>query len=224
MPIDNKNTHKKPITKEAVIQRILNEKVFAVLRLKRTEKIEETVGAIVKGGISIVEITMNSRNAEESIYRVAKEFPNILVGAGTVIGIESATRAIESGAKFLVSPVTDLDMLAVASTVGVASMAGALTPTEAWQASQAGSDFVKLFPLAGLGPQYIRAMRGPLPDIRYVATNGVTPANVGEFFAAGASALGIGTPLVSDIDIENGDMSIIEERARLIIKNAGVRV
>jgi len=212
------------MTKDTVIQRMMDEKVFAVLRLKRTEKIEEIVQAIVKGGISIVEITMNSRNAEECILRIAKEFPNVLIGAGTVIGVDAAAKAVECGAKFLVSPVTDLDMLAVASAVGVVSMAGALTPTEAWQASQAGSDFVKLFPLAGLGPQYISAMRGPLPDIRYVATNGVTPANVGEFFAAGASAIGIGTPLVSDIDIENGDLSIIEERARLIVKNAGVRV
>jgi 2-dehydro-3-deoxyphosphogluconate aldolase/(4S)-4-hydroxy-2-oxoglutarate aldolase len=212
------------MTKELVIRRILKEKVFAVLRLQRTENIEQIVTAIVNGGISIIEITMNSKNAEECIYRVSKAFPDCLVGAGTVIGIESATKAIESGARFLVSPVTDLDMLAVASTVGVVSMAGALTPTEAWQASQAGSDFVKLFPLAGLGAQYIRAIRGPLPDIRYVATNGVTPANVGEFFAAGASALGIGTPLVRDNDIENGNMRVIEKRARLIVQNAGVRV
>ena len=212
------------MTKDTVIQRILDEKVFAALRLQRTEKIEEIVSAIVKGGISIIEITMNSRNAEECLNRIAKEFPNVLVGAGTVIGVDAATRAIECGAKFLVSPVTDLDMLAVCAQVGVTSMAGALTPTEAWQASQAGSDFVKIFPLAGLGPQYIKAMRGPLPDIRYVATNGVTPANVGEFFAVGASALGIGTPLVSDADIEKGDLKVIEERARLIVQNAGVRV
>jgi 2-dehydro-3-deoxyphosphogluconate aldolase/(4S)-4-hydroxy-2-oxoglutarate aldolase len=209
------------MTKNAVIQRILKEKVFAVLRLQRTEKIEEIVSAIVKGGITIVEITLNSKNAEECIHRVTKEFPNCLIGAGTVIGVEAATRAIESGTKFLVSPVTDLDMIAVAQQVGVASMAGALTPTEAWQASQAGSDFVKLFPLAGLGPQYIRAMRGPLPDIRYVATNGVTTENAAEFFAAGASAVGIGSPLVTDADIERGDLKIIEARARKIVSSLG---
>ncbi len=205
------------MTKASVIQRILDEKVFAVLRLQRTDQIEGVVESIVKGGISIVEITMNSKNAEECIHRVSKAFPDCLIGAGTVIGVEAATRAIENGAKFLVSPVTDLDMLAVASEVGVASMAGALTPTEAWQASQAGSDFVKLFPLAGLGPQYIRAMRGPLPNIRFVPTNGVTVENVPEWFEAGAAAVGIGTPLVSDRDIEIGDFSIIEERARKIV-------
>jgi 2-dehydro-3-deoxyphosphogluconate aldolase / (4S)-4-hydroxy-2-oxoglutarate aldolase len=205
------------MTKASVIHRILDEKVFAVLRLKRTEEIERVVEAIAKGGISIIEITMNSKNAEECIHRVSKAFPECLIGAGTVIGVETATKAIESGAKFLVSPVTDLDMLAVASEVGIVSMAGALTPTEAWQASQAGSDFVKLFPLAGMGPQYIRAMRGPLPDIRFVPTNGVTVENVPEWFEAGASAVGVGTPLVSDRDIESGDFTIIEERARKIV-------
>ncbi len=205
------------MTKAAVIQRILDEKVFAVLRLQHTEEIERVVSSIVNGGISIVEITMNSKNAEDCIYRVSKAFPDCLIGAGTVIGVEAATRAIESGAKFLVSPVTDLDMLAVASAVGVVSMAGALTPTEAWQASQAGSDFVKLFPLAELGPKYIRAMRGPLPNIRFVPTNGVTVENVPEWFDAGAAAVGVGTPLVSDRDLESGDFSIIEERARKII-------
>lgn len=203
--------------KQSIIQRILNERAFAVLRLQHTEAIERVVESISKGGISIIEITMNSKNAEESLYRVTKEFPDCLIGAGTVIGVESATRAVESGAKFLVSPVTDLDMLAVADQVGIVSMAGALTPTEAWQASQAGSDFVKLFPLAGLGPQYIRAMRGPLPDIRFVPTNGVTIENVSEWFEAGAAAVGVGTPLVSDRDIEANDFSIIEERARKIV-------
>jgi 2-dehydro-3-deoxyphosphogluconate aldolase/(4S)-4-hydroxy-2-oxoglutarate aldolase len=205
------------MTKETVIQRILKEKVFAVLRLQHTEDIERVVEYVVMGGISIIEITMNSKNAEECIYRVSKAFPDCLIGAGTVIGVEAATKAIENGAKFLVSPVTDLDMLAVANEVGVVSMAGALTPTEAWQASQAGSDFVKLFPLAGLGPQYIRAMRGPLPNIRFVPTNGVTVENVPEWFEAGASAVGIGTPLVSDHDLENQDLKIIEERARIIV-------
>lgn len=208
------------MTKDLVIQRILDEKVFAVLRLKRTERIELVVEALLAGGIKIIEITMNSRKAEETIHRIAKEFPACLIGAGTVIGVECATRAVESGANFLVSPVTDLDMLAVAHQVGIVSMAGALTPTEAWQATQAGSDFVKLFPLAGLGPQYIRAMRGPMPDIRFVPTNGVTVENVAEWFEAGAAAVGVGTPLVSDRDIEVGNLSVLTERARKIVEHA----
>ena len=207
------------MTKETVIQRILSEKIFAVLRLQQTDKIERVVEALIKGGITIVEVTLNSKNAEESIYRISKEFPDCLIGAGTVIGVDASTRAIESGARFLVSPVTDLDMLAVCQQIDVTSMAGALTPTEAWQASQAGADFIKVFPLAGLGPDYIRAMRGPLDSIRFVPTNGVTIENVNAFFEAGAVAVGIGTSLVSDRDIENGDLSILSDRARRAIQN-----
>lgn len=208
------------MSKETTIQRIIDERVFAVLRLKRTEKIELVIEALLRGGLRAIEITMNSRNASEAIHRIVKDFPAVLVGAGTVIGVEAATKAVESGAKFLVSPVTDLDMLAVADASGVASMAGALTPTEAWQASEAGSDFVKLFPLAGLGPQYIRALRGPFPEIRFVPTNGVTVENVGEWFEAGAAAVGVGTPLITDKDVEAGDFSAIEQRARQIVEHA----
>ncbi len=208
------------MAKEPVIQRILSERVFAVLRLRQTERIESIVEALMVGGLTTIEITMNSHRAEESLYRIAKEFPAVLLGAGTVMGVDSATRAIECGAKFLVSPVTDLDMLAVAQEVGVASMAGALTPTEAWQATQAGSDFVKLFPLAPLGPRYIRALRGPFPEMRFVPTNGVTVENVAEWFAAGASAVGVGTPLVSDSDIEAGDLTVLTARAKQIVESA----
>lgn len=208
--------------KDAVIQRILKERVFAVLRLKQTERIDRVVQAIVDGGITTIEITLNSTDAEECIYRVSKQFPDCLVGAGTVIGYDAATRVIERGAKFLVSPVTDLDMLAVCQQVGVVSMPGALTPTEAWQATQAGADFVKVFPLVGLGAPFIRALRGPFPEIRFVPTNGVTIDTVKDFFDAGAAAVGIGTPLVSDKDIDAGDFAVITERARKII--AGARV
>jgi 2-dehydro-3-deoxyphosphogluconate aldolase / (4S)-4-hydroxy-2-oxoglutarate aldolase len=208
------------MSKKKVIERILSERIFAVLRLKHTEKIEHIVESLVKGGITIIEITMNSQNAEEVLYRVSKEFPDCLIGAGTVIGVEASTSAIESGAKFLVSPVTDLDMLAVCQQIDITSMAGALTPTEAWQASLAGADFVKLFPLTGLGPQYLRAMRGPLDSIQFVPTNGVTIENVAQWFEAGAAAVGVGTPLISDRDLELGNLTIIENRARTIIENA----
>jgi 2-dehydro-3-deoxyphosphogluconate aldolase/(4S)-4-hydroxy-2-oxoglutarate aldolase len=207
--------------KKPVLQRILDERLIAVLRLQRTEHIESIVQALVKGGITIIEITLNSQRALESINRIAKEFPQCLVGAGTVIGYDAAVAAIESGAKFLASPVTDLDMLAVAQQTGIVSMAGALTPTEAWQATQAGADFVKLFPLAGLGPDYLRAIRGPLNDIRFIPTNGVTTDTIADYFAAGAVAVGLGSALVNDRDVEIGDLSILEERTRAAVAAVG---
>lgn len=208
------------MAKADVVKRITAERIFAVLRLKDTKSIEAIGQAIVKGGIRTIEVTLNSGDAFDAIYRLTKAFPDCLIGAGTVIGYDAAVKAIESGAKFLVSPVTDLDMLAVSGQVNIATMAGALTPTEAWQATQAGADFVKVFPLAGIGPEYIRAMRGPLPDIRYVATNGVTLENLPDFFAAGATAIGLGSTLINDQDVERGELGVIEDRARRAVELA----
>jgi 2-dehydro-3-deoxyphosphogluconate aldolase/(4S)-4-hydroxy-2-oxoglutarate aldolase len=203
--------------KQPVIDRIVQQRVFAVIRLKDTSRIEDVAGAILENGMNVIEITLNSDNALEAIHRVSQNFSSCLLGAGTVLGYEHAVQAIERGARFLVSPVIDLDMLAIGNEIGVTTMAGALTPTEAWQAYGAGSDFVKLFPLAGLGPQYIRAMRGPLDMIRYVPTNGVTVENVQEWLDAGASAVGIGSALVSDADVASGDISAIGDRVKRIM-------
>ncbi len=204
----------------AIVKRILDARLFAVIRLQRIERIEELATALFEEGIKTIEITLNSKNALDAIQIVERACPDMLVGAGTVIGVEAAMKAVERGAKFLVSPVTDLDMLAVAQQVGVASMIGALTPTEAWQASIAGADFVKLFPLAGLGPDYIKAIRGPLPDIRFVPTNGVTPSNVSEWFTAGASAVGLGSSLVTDLDIDQKGFGEVRARARMAVAAA----
>jgi 2-dehydro-3-deoxyphosphogluconate aldolase/(4S)-4-hydroxy-2-oxoglutarate aldolase len=203
--------------KQPVIDRIIQERVFAVLRLKDTTRIEEITNTIIENGIKVIEITLNSGNALDAMHRVTRNCAPCLLGAGTVLGYESAAQAIEHGAKFLVSPVTDLDMLAVGNEIGITTMAGALTPTEAWQAYGAGADFVKLFPLAGLGPNYIRAIRGPMDFIRYVPTNGVTVENVNEWFDAGAAAVGIGSSLVSDADAASGNLTIIADRVKRVM-------
>ena len=208
----DKLAHKQP-----VIDRIIQERVFAVLRLKDTTRIEEITNTIIENGIKVIEITLNSGNALDAMHRVTRNCAPCLLGAGTVLGYESAAQAIEHGAKFLVSPVTDLDMLAVGNEIGITTMAGALTPTEAWQAYGAGADFVKLFPLAELGPNYIRAIRGPMDFIRYVPTNGVTVENIAEWFDAGAAAVGIGSALVSDADAAKGEMTAIADRVKRIM-------
>lgn len=204
--------------KQPIIDRIIAEKVFAVLRLKDTSRIEEIANVIVEAGINVIEVTLNSQNAYQAMQRVSRNCAPCLLGAGTVLGYDSTVQALENGAKFLVSPVTDLDMLAVGNEVGITTMAGALTPTEAWQAFGAGADFVKLFPLAGLGPEYLRAIRAPLEFIRFVPTNGVTLDNVNEWFSAGAAAVGIGSALITDQDVEKGDWSVIGDRAKRIIE------
>ena len=203
--------------KQPIIDRIVRERVFAALRLQDTSRIEDIANTIIENGMKTVEITMNSGNALDALHRVSQNCASCLLGAGTILGYESAVQALERGAKFLVSPVTDLDMLAIGNEIGITTMAGALTPTEVWQAYGAGADFVKVFPLAGLGPQYIRALRGPMDFIRYVPTNGVTVENVNEWFEAGAAAVGLGTSIVSDADVAKGDMNVIGDRVKKVM-------
>ncbi len=201
------------------IDRILKEKIIAVLRLKDTSHIAEYADRIIAGGISILEVTLNSQNALDAIELLNKKFPQCLIGAGTVIGRKASEQAITAGAKFLVGPINDAKMITVARENAVVSIAGAFTPTEVWEAHTNGADFVKVFPLSGLGPNYIKALRGPFPDIRLAATNGVTLDNIGEFFQAGVVAVGLGTVLISDEDVSNGKFDEVEKRARKAIES-----
>jgi 2-dehydro-3-deoxyphosphogluconate aldolase/(4S)-4-hydroxy-2-oxoglutarate aldolase len=194
--------------------RILKEKLIAVLRLSDTSHIVEYAERIVVGGITILEVTLNSQNALDSIELLRKKFPQCLIGAGTVIGRKASESAIVAGAEFLVSPVNDGKMITVAREHAVVSIGGAFTPTEAWEAHTNGADFVKIFPLAGLGPNYIKALRGPFKDIKFIVTNGVTFDNIGEFFKAGVSAIGLGSLLITDEDVAVGKFDEVEKRAR----------
>ncbi|MDP4218820.1 MAG: bifunctional 4-hydroxy-2-oxoglutarate aldolase/2-dehydro-3-deoxy-phosphogluconate aldolase [Bacteroidota bacterium] len=199
------------------IDRILKAKLIAVLRLKDTTHLLQFAERIVASGISIFEVTLDSGNALECIELLRQKFPQCLIGAGTVIGRKASESAITAGAEFLVSPINDPKMITVAREHAVVSIAGALTPTEAWEAHTNGADFVKIFPLTGLGPSYIKALRGPFKDIRFVATNGVTLENIGEFFEAGISAIGLGSILISDLDVDNGKFDEVGRRAKRAI-------
>jgi 2-dehydro-3-deoxyphosphogluconate aldolase/(4S)-4-hydroxy-2-oxoglutarate aldolase len=196
------------------IDRILSEKLIAVIRLRDTSRIVEFAERIIAGGITILEVTLNSDNALECIELLNKKFPQCLIGAGTVIGRKASEQAITAGAKFLVSPVNDAKMITVARENAVVSIAGAFTPTEAWEAHTNGADFVKIFPLTGLGPSYIKALRGPFKDIRFIVTNGATLDNIEDFFEAGVKAIGLGSVLISDEDVVANKLDAVEERAR----------
>ena len=201
------------------IDRILKEKIIGIIRLKDTSRIVEYVERMVNGGITIFEVTLNSQNALECIELLIQKFPQCLIGAGTVIGRKASENAITAGAKFLVSPINDGKMITVAREHSVVSMAGAFTPTEVWEAHTNGAYFIKVFPLTGLGPNYIKALRGPFKDIRLAVTNGVTLDNIGDFFQAGVVAVGLGTVLISDEDVAGGKFDEVEKRARKAFLN-----
>lgn len=198
--------------------RILKEKIIGIIRLKDDSKIMEVVESIVAGGISLIEITLNTPNAFEHIATIKEQYPDVCVGAGTVLGDENARNAIEAGVEFLVSPVCEADVIEAASEHDVVVITGSLTPNEIYEAHLHGVDFVKPFPMTGLGSAYIKALLAPMPFLRLIPTNGVTLDNMKEYFDAGVKAVGIGTPLVSEDDVYNGRFAEIEQRAKRAVE------
>jgi 2-dehydro-3-deoxyphosphogluconate aldolase/(4S)-4-hydroxy-2-oxoglutarate aldolase len=202
--------------REENVKRIAEVGIVPVVRAPSPKQALQAAEAVLAGGIPIVEVTMTVPGAIEVIAQLAKSMaPEVLVGAGTVLDAEVAQRCIDAGAEFLVSPGFDLATVRFANTRGILVMAGALTPTEVIAAWKAGSDFVKIFPCGAVGgAKYIKALKGPLPEVPMVPTGGVNLDTAAEFIRAGAAALGIGGELVSAAALQSGNMGEIVEAAR----------
>jgi 2-dehydro-3-deoxyphosphogluconate aldolase / (4S)-4-hydroxy-2-oxoglutarate aldolase len=183
--------------KAAVRKRIEEVGLVPVIRASSPDEARFAADAIYEGGISVAEITMTVPGALEVISDLARNSPGVLIGAGTVLNADSARRCLEAGAQFLVSPGLHLKTVEHAVHHKVLIIAGALTPTEIMAAWEAGADFVKVFPCSNVGgPSYLRALKGPFPDIPLVPTGGVNLETAQEFLRAGASALGVGGELI----------------------------
>jgi 2-dehydro-3-deoxyphosphogluconate aldolase/(4S)-4-hydroxy-2-oxoglutarate aldolase len=210
--------------KQKVRDRIAEVGVVPVVRASSSREALVAAEAVCRGGIPIVEITMTVPGAVEVIRELRKSAPEVLIGAGTVLDADMARRCLDAGAQFLVSPGLNLQTIDLAVREGVLMMAGALTPTEVITAWKAGSDFVKVFPCGQVGgAKYIKALKGPLPQIPLVPTGGVNLATAAEFIAAGAAALGVGGELVQAEALKSGKPEIIVENARkflMIVKQA----
>jgi 2-dehydro-3-deoxyphosphogluconate aldolase/(4S)-4-hydroxy-2-oxoglutarate aldolase len=189
---------------------------IAVLRKVQTDKVVAVAGAIRDGGIRCVEITLDSPTAIEDIKRLSRDVEGIIVGAGTVLDAPSARQAILAGAKFIVTPTVALGAGRMARRYGAGVIMGAMTPTEALRAWEAGCDLVKIFPANALGPRLIKALRGPLPQIPLVPTGGITADNAGEFVRAGAQMVCVGGWLTDPKAIMEGRLEIIRERAQAV--------
>jgi 2-dehydro-3-deoxyphosphogluconate aldolase/(4S)-4-hydroxy-2-oxoglutarate aldolase len=206
--------------KQAVRERILQIGIVPVVRASSSAEARTAAEAVCKGGIPIVEITMTVPGAVEVIRELAKQSsPNeLLVGAGTVLNPEQAQRCLDAGAQFLVSPGFNPKTVALAAAERRLIMAGALTPTEVIAAWEAGSDFIKIFPAGNVGgPKYIKALKGPLPDVPLIPTGGVNLQTAAEFLEAGAAALGIGGELVHPGHLKSGNTQAIVDAARTFV-------
>lgn len=204
--------------KEKVLEGLLSSKIIAVIRLTDAEKVMRVAEALQAGGIRAIEVTMTVPGAVGIIRDMSlTKPPDVLVGAGTVMDAVKALEVIEAGADFVVSPVADKRMIDACREAGVLVAPGAFTPTEILAAWRAGGDIVKVFPATSLGPQFIRDLRGPLPEVRLMPTGGVTLENAADFLNAGASCVGIGTALVDKRIIEAEDWKALTERGRRLI-------
>lgn len=185
-----------PRARPAVPHELATGRILAILRGDHEPDVAHRIGQVLVGcGITAVEVTANSRHAVACIRALAT-IRDLQVGAGTVVDTTGAQQARAAGARFLVTPVVGEEVIGEAAHDGVAVIVGALTPTEMWRAWCAGAAAVKLFPAAGVGPEYLSAVRGPFPQIAVVPTGGVDDTNAAAYLRAGAVAVAAGSWLV----------------------------
>ncbi|MCP4046993.1 MAG: 2-dehydro-3-deoxyphosphogluconate aldolase, partial [Gammaproteobacteria bacterium] len=204
------------MTAEQFVEYFGRVKVSAILRTNDQEKAALAMQAAIRGGFKIIEFTLTI----PGVFDLVQDFSNregLVVGTGTVMDVAQAQQSVEAGARFLVSPVVDEDVIGAANELGVASMPGTHTPTEMLRAHRAGAQLCKLFPCPQGGPDWVRAVLGPMPFLKIVPTNGIDHHNAGDWIAAGAFAAGFVAPLFVPADIAAGRWDAIEERARQCI-------
>lgn len=199
----------------AAYEFLVETKLIAIVRVKGQENLPEIAAALRRGGIAAIEFTLNSPGALEALRACAQRFgDDTLLGAGTVLSPRDAVAAAEAGARFLVSPVLDPDVIEAAHANGCAMLPGAFTPTEIAQADALGADLVKLFPAGRLGPEYVREVLAPLDHVRLVPTGGVRVENVAAYLDAGAAALAIGSSLARPDWVVGRNYEAMEAAAR----------
>ena len=201
--------------KQAILKRIAELGLLAVLRAPDPAGARRAVDALVEAGVLGIEITYSTPDAASVIADVKQSYGDeVLVGAGTLITQAQVAEAAEAGASYLVSPGLDDEVVASMQTTSLPAMAGVLTPTEVMRGVRLGVDVMKLFPGSLGGPSYLRSLRGPFPDVPFMPTGGVSADNVGDWLAAGAIAVGAGSELASAGDISSGDFAGIREKGR----------
>lgn len=206
------------MSKQEIFDRVLATGIVPVIRAASPEDAFFAAEAVYAGGIDVVEITMTVPGATGVVSQIVKQLPHILVGAGTVLTAAAAERCLDAGAQFLVSPGLNVQTVEFARRMGVPMFAGALTPTEVMAAWEAGADLVKIFPCAQVGgASYIRALKGPFPEIPLIPTGGVSVETCGDFISAGACALGVGGELILKDAIKKRDGGPISELARKMV-------
>lgn len=205
--------------KQASLNKIRELGLIAVIRGPSVQLTIQMVKALVEGGVLGIEITYSTPNAEEVVAELSKYFGDqIVLGMGTLTKPSQAQSAIDAGASFLVSPICEPLLMKAMISAGVPAMIGALTPTEVFQAYEAGADVVKVFPGSLGGPSYLKALKGPFPYIPIMPTGGVSETDVKEWFSAGAFSVGAGSELCPPQLARDGKFSEITQQAAAFVQ------
>jgi 2-dehydro-3-deoxyphosphogluconate aldolase / (4S)-4-hydroxy-2-oxoglutarate aldolase len=203
--------------REAVTAAIETAGIVAVIRMQDPDRLPAVIDALADGGVRAIEVTMTVPGAIDLIHRLSSTLSgDFLLGAGTVLDSQTATRVIDAGASFVVSPVLKPAIIDVCHRNGVAALPGCFSPTEILTAWESGADIVKVFPATALGPSFFTDVRGPLPQLKLMPTGGVTLDNAGDWIRAGAVAVGVGTALLDRAAIAAGNYDVLRANAERI--------
>ncbi len=206
------------MSNQAWLSRIERNRAIAVIRANQPEIAYQMALSVAAGGMQLIEITWNTQKSVEVIRQLRSEFPELVIGTGTLLNMEQLQSAIASGAQFLFTPHVDIAMIKMAVDAGVPIIAGALTPTEIVAAWNAGASCVKVFPVQAVGgANYIQSLQAPLGKIHLIPTGGVTLDNAKAFIDAGAIAVGVASDLFLSQLVVNQDWDAIALRARTLI-------
>ena len=215
--------------RQEIIDWVLANRIVAIIRGFDPEICIKLADAYYEGGIRMVEVTFPQAHPEdfhktaEAIRAISDRFAGkVQVGAGTVLTREQLQMARDAGSKYMITPSVNTALIREARGMGLVTMPGAMTPTEAVTAHEAGADFVKIFPAGALGPKYVKDIRAPLSHIRFLAVGGVGPANVADFMKAGCVGAGVGGELTNKEYIAAGAWDRIAAAARTLMENSRV--
>lgn len=215
--------------RKEVVERIVQEKIIAIVRGIDSDKCIRTAEALYEGGIHLIEVTFNQKNPEtfqetaDMIMALNQRFGGrILVGAGTVITPELVDLAASAGAEYIISPDVNVAVIRRTLELGLVSIPGAMTPTEVMEAHRAGADYVKLFPAGSMGVEYVKAVCTPISHVKLLAVGGIDEKNIAEFLNVGMVGAGIGGNLVNKKWIEAGEYEKITETAKKLLSVVNV--
>jgi len=206
--------------REEIVEKIIESKVVAIIRMDKSDKVISVAEAMIEGGIVSLEVTMTTPNALQIIKELSDNYgSNVLIGVGSIVDAETAIKAIEAGAKYIISPIFKKEIVEASHKLDIPAIPGCYTPTEIFTAQEAGADIVKVFPADQLGTNYMKAIKAPMPQLNVMPTGGVTLTNAGSWINAGACAVAVGSNLLDKAAIEENNFGKIKANAELIIEN-----